>query len=114
MSRLVGVTTNRYQITFMASYSIVLAPMAAILAADYFLIKRRNMDIPAMYDPNGRYRYAKGWNWRAFAALLIAIGPNLPGMMNAIQPNIAIGNIRHIYLVSNIWGATSEYTYPEE
>lgn len=92
----------------MASYSIVLAPMAAILAADYFLIQRRNMDIPAMYDPNGRYRFTKGWNWRAFVALLLAIAPNLPGMMNAIQPNIKLGNIRYIYMVSNIWGATSQ------
>lgn len=92
----------------MASYSIVLAPMAAILAADYFLVKRRMIDIPALYDPNGRYRFYKGWNWRAFVALLLAIAPNLPGMINAIQPNIAIGNIRYIYMVSNIWGATSK------
>lgn len=82
--------------------------MAAILAADYFLIKRRRIDVPAMYDPHGRYRYAKGWNWRAFAALLIAIAPNLPGMINAIQPKIKIGKIRYVYLVSNIWGATSK------
>jgi NCS1 family nucleobase:cation symporter-1 len=92
----------------MASYSIVLAPMASIMIADYYIVKSRKMDVTALYDPHGRYRFSNGWNWRAFVALIVAIGPNLPGMINAIQPSISIGNIRYIYMISNIWGIVSE------
>ena len=34
--------------------------------------------------PQGWYYYSKGFNWRAFAAYLIGIAPNMPGFINAV------------------------------
>lgn len=71
-------------LTFMGGYAIFLAPIAGIMSSDYWLVKRRKIDLPALYDPHGRYRYWCGINWRAMLALLLALGPNLPGLVNAV------------------------------
>jgi len=89
-------------LTFMSSYSIVLAPVAGLMAVDFFFVKRQKLDIYELYRPDGIYRFSKGWNWRAYVALACAVGPNLPGMINAINPAIEIGNIKWIYMVSNL------------
>lgn len=91
-------------LTFMASYSIVLAPIAALMAFDFFVIKGRKYDIYELYRPDGIYRYFGGWNWRTYIALAVAIAPNLPGMVAAINNKVNIGNIKYIYMVSNIAG----------
>ncbi|GMK56061.1 hypothetical protein CspeluHIS016_0211170 [Cutaneotrichosporon spelunceum] len=89
-------------LSFMAAYSVVLAPMAALMAADYFIVKRRKYNVYHLYRPNGIYHYTGGWNWRSYVALLCAIAPNLPGMVNAIDAKVHIGNIKYVYMVSNI------------
>lgn len=89
----------------MGSYSIVLAPMGAILAADYTLVKRCKIDVPELYNrPHGIYRFSRGFNWRSAVALVCAISPNLPGMINAINPAISIGGAKYIYVVADIFG----------
>ncbi|KAK6906010.1 hypothetical protein I203_106845 [Kwoniella mangroviensis CBS 8507] len=91
-------------LTFMSSYSIVLAPIAVLMAIDFFVIKQRKIDIYELYKPDGIYRFSKGWNWRAYVALAVGIAPNLPGMVNAIDSTVEIGNIKYIYMISNIAG----------
>lgn len=62
-------------LSFMNGYSVFLAPISGILVADYWLVKKQNYDIPALYDPFGRYRYSgllPGFNWRAF------VGKSMP------------------------------------
>jgi NCS1 family nucleobase:cation symporter-1 len=92
-------------ISFMSSYSCVLAPMGAILAADYWIVKRQRMSVPALYDPQSIYRYGKwGINWRALVALVVSIAPNLPGMAHALNSSINIGGAKYIYCVADIFG----------
>ncbi|KAL1305774.1 hypothetical protein AAFC00_003941 [Neodothiora populina] len=92
-------------LAFMNSYSIILAPIGAILAADYVLVKHGRIDVPELYNrPQGIYRYTRGFNWRAGVALCVAIAPNMPGMINAIQPKIAIGGAKYVYCVADIFG----------
>jgi NCS1 family nucleobase:cation symporter-1 len=92
----------------MASYSIVLAPIAALMAVDFFIIKRQKLDIYELYRPDGIYRFSKGWNWRSYIALACAVAPNLPGMIAAINANVNIGGVKYIYMISNIAGDFSE------
>lgn len=73
-------------LAFMGGYAVFLAPIAGIMAADFWLVKSQNLDVPALYDPDGRYRYIYGCNWRAAAAFLVAVGPNLPGLAYSINP----------------------------
>lgn len=74
-------------LAFMGGYAVFLAPIAGILASDYWLVKKQHIDVPALYNPNGRYRYWNGINWRALLALLIATSPNLPGLGYSIGMN---------------------------
>lgn len=46
-------------LSFMSGYAIFLGPFAGIMCCDYWLIRKRRLDVPALYDPKGRYRYNK-------------------------------------------------------
>jgi len=39
---------------------VFLGPFAGIMIADYYIVHKCRVDVPAMYDPNGRYRYTYG------------------------------------------------------
>jgi NCS1 family nucleobase:cation symporter-1 len=78
-------------LAFMGGYSVFLAPIAGIIAADYWLVKKQNIDVPALYDPQGRYRYWNGINLQGLFAFLVAVGPNLPGLAFSINSDIVIG-----------------------
>jgi cytosine permease len=47
----------------------VAAPLAAVMLVDYVVVKRRQIDVKALFDPNGPYRYLNGINVAAFAAV---------------------------------------------
>ncbi|KAI0309485.1 permease for cytosine/purines, uracil, thiamine, allantoin-domain-containing protein, partial [Amylostereum chailletii] len=92
-------------LAFMNGYCVFLAPVASIMITDYWLIHRSKVDVPAMYDPYGRYRYIYGVNWRAALALLISIPPNLPGLIHSINPGLSINaGFGRLYDFSYIFG----------
>ena len=63
------------------------------------------MDVPALYDPYGRYRYFYGVNWQGLLAFLIAIGPNLPGLAYSINSNSRItAGAKHLYSFDWLYG----------
>lgn len=93
-------------LAFMSALAIFLAPIAAILAADYWVIKKKHIDIPSLYRRHGRYRYKYGINWRAAVAFLISVTPNLPGMAKSVNPSLNIGTGGYIYDFNYLWGFT--------
>ena len=54
------------------------------------------LDIPALYHPQGRYRYHYGINWRALTALVFAILPALPGLAYNVNPNVSVGGAKYL------------------
>ncbi|KAF8890615.1 NCS1 nucleoside transporter family [Infundibulicybe gibba] len=91
-------------LSFMSGYTVFLGPFAGIMVVDYWLIHKGNVDVPAMYDPNGRYRYWKGINWRAAVALLLSVTPSLPGLIANINTNIKVGNVIHLFDIAWLFG----------
>ncbi|MBZ0172710.1 MAG: NCS1 family nucleobase:cation symporter-1, partial [Phycisphaerales bacterium] len=69
-----------YVFTWLIGYSALLGPIAGIMIADYFVLRRTRLDVDALYDPEGKHA---GVNWRAVGALGLAVAPNLPGFINA-------------------------------
>ena len=55
---------------FVQTYSAFLGPIFAILAVDYYLIRRRTLDIAKFYDEQGPYR---GINYAALIATAVGI-----------------------------------------
>lgn len=54
---------------------MVFTPWSAINLVDYYLISRERFDIPALYDPNGRYG---GWNWMALGSYAAGVVIQIP------------------------------------
>lgn len=79
-------STDGYIFTWLAGYSALLGPIAGILIADYWLIRRTRLDVDALYAPAGRYSYRGGWNPAALIALAAGVLPNLPGFLKTAAP----------------------------
>jgi NCS1 family nucleobase:cation symporter-1 len=59
--------------------------IGGIMICDYWVIRRRRLDLPALFDPRGRYSYGgSGVNWRAVIALVVAVAPCIPGFLRAL------------------------------
>ncbi|MDR0884979.1 MAG: cytosine permease [Clostridiales Family XIII bacterium] len=77
--------------TFLNVYGGILAPVAAIFIADYYIVKKKNVDVKALYlGSTGRYWYSNGFNVKAFIAWFCgAIIPTLvsifPGSLGQIS-----------------------------
>ena len=71
-----------YIFTWLIGYSALLGPIAGIMIADYFVVRRMVLNVPALYDPVGKYR---GWNAAGFFALVLAVLPNVPGFLVTVK-----------------------------
>jgi nucleobase:cation symporter-1, NCS1 family len=73
-----------YIFQWLVAYSALLGAVGGVLIADYFVVRRTQLDLPGLYDPAGPYWYARGFNPRALAALLAGIAPCIPGFLGAV------------------------------
>ena len=80
-------SSGGYIFTRLLGYSALLGPIAGILVADYWALRRTKLDAAALYDPAGRYAYQNGWNPAALAALAIGVAPSAPGFLHAAIPD---------------------------
>jgi NCS1 family nucleobase:cation symporter-1 len=74
-----------YIFTWLVGYSALLGPIGGILIADYFVYRRCRLDLFALYDNEGEYRFSGGYSWIGLGALGVAILPNLPGFLVTIN-----------------------------
>jgi NCS1 family nucleobase:cation symporter-1 len=75
-------SADTYIFEWLIGYSALLGPIAGIMIADYWIVRRQQLDVPDLYRVNGRYA---GTNWRAIAALIVGIAPNVPGFLGAVK-----------------------------
>lgn len=76
-------STEGYIFTWLVGYSALLGPIAGILIADYFLVRRTELKVADLFRAGGRYHYTGGWNPMALVALLLGVAPNVPGFLKA-------------------------------
>ncbi|KAI1647019.1 permease for cytosine/purines, uracil, thiamine, allantoin-domain-containing protein [Daldinia loculata] len=102
-------------LAFMSGYAVFLGPIAGVMASDYWLVKKRQIDIPSLYDPYGRYRYVGGCNWRAAVAFIVPVAPLLPGLALSISgPQVVHINdgVTNLYTLNFLFGfVTSAVLY---
>lgn len=70
-----------YIFTWLIGYSALLGPIAGIMIADYFVLRRKYLDTIDLYRADGIYRYHSGFSISALAAFVLAVLPNLPGFL---------------------------------
>jgi nucleobase:cation symporter-1, NCS1 family len=77
-------TPDAYIFGWLVGYSGLLGPVAGIMVSDYFLIRKTELDVNALYHSEGIYHYSRGFNPRAIAALVIGVAIALVGL--AVKP----------------------------
>ncbi|MFE0463894.1 NCS1 family nucleobase:cation symporter-1 [Kitasatospora sp. NPDC058965] len=60
-----------YIFTWLGVVGGLLGTVAGILIADYWLLRRTDLDLAGLYRQDGRYWFGSGWNWRAVTALVV-------------------------------------------
>jgi NCS1 family nucleobase:cation symporter-1 len=74
-----------YIFTWLVAYSSLLGAVGGILIVDYFVLRRGNLVLAALYQRQSEYWYAGGFNPRAIISLLLGIAPCIPGFLGTIQ-----------------------------
>jgi NCS1 family nucleobase:cation symporter-1 len=73
-----------YIFTWLIGYSALLGPIAGIMIADYFIVRRRHLEIAELYRANGIYSFHGGFSASALTALALAVMPSLPGFLATV------------------------------
>ncbi|MEP6739008.1 MAG: NCS1 family nucleobase:cation symporter-1 [Caldimonas sp.] len=72
--------------SFVGAIGATMGPLLGIILVDYYLIAKGEVDVAALYDENGRYRYQGGWNPSALiaaaaGALFSSVLPNFTSVL---------------------------------
>jgi NCS1 family nucleobase:cation symporter-1 len=80
----------------------VAAPLTGVALADYLLVKRGRIDVEALFDPAGRYRYAGGVNVAALLAVAtgVAVYSALPHTWVKVVWGLVAGAVAYTALES--------------
>ncbi len=79
-------STQGYIFVWLTGYGALLGPIAGIMIADYWVVRRTRLDVDGLYDAQGAYRYAGGWNPTALIAFVVPVLVNLPGFLHSAFP----------------------------
>lgn len=82
--------------TFLGYYGAVLSAVAGIIVCDYYIIRRRRLNVKELYEEHGQFRYDGGWNLAGLIAWIIGGG-------------LALYFMKYMYLVGFPVGLISYY-----
>src|SRR5215469_13356963 len=71
---------GNYIVGWLVGYSSFLGPIAGVMIADYYLLRRTEIQAADLFERGGGYEYRKGFNWRAIASLAAGIVVALIGL----------------------------------
>ncbi len=82
-----------YIFTWLLGYSSLMGALGGILIADYWVIRKQQLDTDDLFRLRGRYTYKSGVNPRAIVALALSIAPVVPGFVRAVTtPGGTVGD----------------------
>lgn len=98
-------SSQSFLYTWLVGYSTVVAPIASILLADYYILRRTILDVNGLYStsPSGPYYYLRGFNVPAFVALGLSIVPLVPGFLRELgMVQEEVGEV-FVVIYDNAW-----------
>ena len=72
---------SAYIFGWLVGYSGLLGPIAGVMIADYFLVRKAELNVDHLYMRNRSYEYNRGFNHRAIWALVAGIVVALTGLV---------------------------------
>ena len=75
-------SADAYIFNWLIGYSALLGPIAGVMIADYWVLKKKTLDVADLYRPKGRYA---GVNGAAILAMVLGVLPNVPGFLYAVH-----------------------------
>ena len=78
-------------LAFLSGYSCLMGPLAGTMVCDYYIIKKRKLDVHELYRDQGIYWYDHGVNWRAFVSFVGGFAALMPGFAKSIQNDLDVG-----------------------
>jgi NCS1 family nucleobase:cation symporter-1 len=72
---------SAYIFGWLVGYSGLLGPVAGVMIADYFIVRRLHLEVGDLYRRHGRYEFSGGVNYRAIASLAFGIAIALIGLV---------------------------------
>jgi NCS1 family nucleobase:cation symporter-1 len=72
---------SAYIFGWLVGYSGLLGPIAGVMIADYFLVRRSRLNVEDLYCRGGEYEYDNGVNYRAVVALAAGVAVALVGLV---------------------------------
>ena len=74
-----------YIFTWLLGYSSLMGALGGILIADYWIIRKQQLDVDDLFRLRGRYTYSNGINSKAIIALVLSVAPVVPGFIRAVS-----------------------------
>jgi NCS1 family nucleobase:cation symporter-1 len=71
---------SSYIFGWLVGYSGLLGPIAGVMIADYFVIRKSRLVVDDLYRRSGEYEYSGGFNYRALVALAAGVVVALVGL----------------------------------
>jgi NCS1 family nucleobase:cation symporter-1 len=104
---------NAYIFKWLVGYSALLGPIAGVMIADYFMVRKARLEVDDLYRRGGVYEFTNGINRRAVGALAAGVGVALLGL--AVEPlrvlydyawfvGFATSVIAYLGLMKQSWG----------
>jgi NCS1 family nucleobase:cation symporter-1 len=94
---------------WLVGYSSFLGPIAGVLIADYYVLRKKIMLPEDLYQRGGFYEFRRGVNWRAVAALAAGILVALAGL--AARPFARPGHAEWLQIFAGIVARFYDYAW---
>lgn len=78
-------SSEEYVFTWLIGYSALLGPIAGIIIGDYYLIRKRKLEIIELYVDTFPIYTSQAVNWIAMISLAVGVAPNMPGFIRSLQ-----------------------------
>ena len=91
--------------------SAVLGAVCGIMICDYYILRKRKLNVKDLYDENGQYKYYNNWNPAGIIALACAIPPGLMFPDYSVAIVFGVGMLVY-YVLMKCW-IVKKFPQPE-
>jgi NCS1 family nucleobase:cation symporter-1 len=78
-------SAGTYIFAWLVGYSALLGPIAGIMIADYYVVRRQKLRTADLFKHDGVYKGTGGWNLKGVIALLLGVAPNILGFAHSVK-----------------------------